>query len=113
MLLFSTFFLQMIFLVPFWKMWAVLIGSGLVLFCVLYKIMKLREQRIRETEATKTELEKLRSENFRSRLEMEKINNFFSTSLLLKNNVDDILWDVCKNLIARLGFEDCLIYMWN
>lgn len=75
--------------------------------------MVLREKRIRETEATKIELEKLRAENYRSRLEMEQINNFFSTSLLIKNNVDDILWDVTKNLIAKLDFEDCLIYMWN
>lgn len=78
-----------------------------------YKIMKLRVKRIREIESTKTELEKLRSENYKSRLETEQINNFFSNSLLLKNNVDDILWDVAKNLIAKLGFEDCLIYMWN
>lgn len=100
-------------MVPFWKTWAVLILCGLVLFYAFYKIMKLREKRIRESEATKTELEKLRSENFKRRLEIEQINNFFSTSLLLKNNVDDILWDVCKNLIGKLGFEDCLIYMWN
>jgi len=95
------------------KIWVVLIFCALVLFYVFYKIMKLREKRIREIEATKTELEKLHSENYKSRLEIERINNFFSTSLLLKNNVDDILWDVCKNLIAKLGFEDCLIYMWN
>jgi len=113
MLLFPSFFLQLTFLVPFWKTSAVLIACGIGLFYAFYKIMKLREKRIRETEATKTELEKLRSENYRSRLEMEEINNFFSTSLLLKNDVEDILWDVCKNLIAKLGFEDCLIYMWN
>ncbi len=112
MLLFPP-FLQMIFMVPFWKTWAVLIVCSIVLFYALYKTMKLREKRIREIEATKTELEKLRSENFKSRLEIEQINNFFSTSLLLKNNVDDVLWDVCRNLIAKLGFEDCLIYMWN
>ncbi|MEO7488547.1 MAG: histidine kinase, partial [Ferruginibacter sp.] len=27
--------------------------------------------------------------------------------------VDDVLWDVAKNLIGRLGFEDCMIYLWN
>ena len=58
-------------------------------------------------------MEKLRSENYRARLEREQINNFFSTSLLLKNDVDEILWDVTKNLISKLGFEDCLIYLWN
>ena len=76
-------------------------------------VILLREKKIREIEVTKTELEKLRSENLQARLEREQINNFFSTSLLLKNDVDEILWDVTKNLIAKLGFEDCLIYMWN
>jgi histidine kinase/GAF domain-containing protein len=113
MLLSPACLLQLIFMLPFWKTAAVLILSGIVLFYIFYKIIKLREERIREIEATKTELEKLRSENFKGRLEIEQINNFFSTSLLLKNNVEDILWDVCKNLIAKLGFEDCLIYMWN
>ncbi|MEO6837291.1 MAG: histidine kinase [Ginsengibacter sp.] len=75
--------------------------------------MRLREENIRQIESSKIELEKLRSENYKSRLEMEQINNFFSTSLLLKNDVDDILWDVTKNLISKLDFEDCLIYMWN
>jgi hypothetical protein len=23
------------------------------------------------------------------------------------------LWDVAKNLIGKLGFEDCMIYLWN
>jgi uncharacterized membrane-anchored protein YhcB (DUF1043 family) len=113
MLLSPTSFLTTIVMIPFWKTSAVLFVCGIVLVYLCYKIMKLREKRIREMEATNTELEKLRSENFKSRLEIEQINNFFSTSLMLKNNVDDVLWDVCKNLIAKLGFEDCLIYMWN
>lgn len=96
-----------------WGGFAVLIISAGFLLFIFFRIVKLREQRIREIEIAKTELEKLRSENYRRRLEIEQINNFFSTSLLLKNNIEEILWDVCKNLISKLGFEDCLIYMWN
>ncbi len=98
--------------VPF-RMWIDLGAFITIIFLVLLWVIKFREKRIREIEATKTELEKLRSENYKERLEREQINNFFSTSLLLKNDVDEILWDVTKNLIAKLGFEDCLIYMWN
>jgi two-component system LytT family sensor kinase len=98
--------------VPFWT-WPFLILFMGLLFYVFFCVARLREKKIREVEATKMELEKLRSENYKARLEREKINNFFSTSLLLKNDVDEILWDVAKNLIAKLGFEDCLIYMWN
>jgi hypothetical protein len=90
-----------------------LAALGIIIIFVFWWVIKSREKRIREIEATKTELEKLRSENYKARLEIEQINNFFSTSLLLKNDVDEILWDVTKNLIAKLGFEDCLIYMWN
>ena len=98
---------------PFWKTDWFLVLLGFFIFFILYIIMRLREENIRQIESSKIELEKLRSENYKSRLEMEQINNFFSTSLLLKNDVDDILWDVTKNLIAKLDFEDCLIYMWN
>jgi two-component system, LytTR family, sensor kinase len=27
--------------------------------------------------------------------------------------VDDVLWDTAKNLIGRIGFVDCMIYLWN
>ncbi|HEY5462478.1 MAG TPA: histidine kinase [Hanamia sp.] len=107
------FFLKISGSLPFWKTDGFLITIVLIVMYVFYRIIRLREKNIRETEATKVELEKLRSENYKSRLEMEQINNFFSTSLLLKNDVDDILWDVTKNLISKLDFEDCLIYMWN
>lgn len=43
--------------------------------------------------------------------EAEKTINYFSVSLFGKNTEDEILWDVVKNCIGRLGFEDCVIYM--
>ncbi|MDE3184217.1 MAG: histidine kinase [Bacteroidota bacterium] len=107
-----TYFLNLNLIVPFWT-WSFLILLMGLLFYVFFRVARLRENKIREIEATKIELEKLRSENYKTRLEREQINNFFSTSLLLKNDVDEILWDVTKNLIAKLDFEDCLIYMWN
>ncbi len=105
-------FLKLSIVIPFWT-WIVLAVLIALMFYFLFKLIQFRENRIRNTEATKIELEKLRSENYRTRLEREQINNFFSTSLLLKNDVDEILWDVTKNLISKLGFEDCLIYLWN
>ena len=35
----------------------------------------------------------------------------FSKSILEKDKVDDILWDLAKNCIAKLGFVDCVIYL--
>ncbi|MGN6803655.1 MAG: histidine kinase [Ginsengibacter sp.] len=111
MLLHNT-LLFFIIVIPL-RIWIELMILGGLLLLGLFWLIRLREKKIREIEATKTELEKVRSEYYKERLEREQINNFFSTSLMLKNDVDEILWDVTKNLIAKLGFEDCLIYMWN
>ncbi|MBS9462874.1 response regulator [Flagellimonas sp. 389] len=46
-----------------------------------------------------------------SRVEIEKTVNYFSNSTFGKNTVDEILWDVAKNCIGRLGFVDCVIYL--
>ncbi|MBK9257761.1 MAG: histidine kinase [Saprospiraceae bacterium] len=36
---------------------------------------------------------------------------YFTNSGYEHSSVDDILWDICRNVIARLGFEDCVIYV--
>lgn len=105
-------FILLQLIVPFW-VWPFLIVLLILLLYIFYRIMRLREKKIREADDVRIELEKLRSENYKELLEREQINNFFSTSLLMKNDVDDILWDFTKNLIAKLDFEDCIIYMWN
>jgi putative methionine-R-sulfoxide reductase with GAF domain/anti-sigma regulatory factor (Ser/Thr protein kinase) len=104
--------LNLIIVIPL-RIWIEFMILGVLLLLGLFLLIRLREKKIREIEATKTELEKVRSEYYKERLEREQINNFFSNSLMLKNDVDEILWDGTKNLIAKLGFEDCLIYMWN
>ena len=35
----------------------------------------------------------------------------FAASLVDKNTIDDIIWDVAKNVISKLGFIDCVIYL--
>ena len=58
-------------------------------------------------------MQQLNAEQYKNKLELEQIVNYFSSSLIDKNKVDDVLWDVAKNLIGRLGFIDCMIYLWN
>lgn len=43
--------------------------------------------------------------------DLENIINYFPTSYYRNNTVDDILWDVAKNCIGKLGFVDCVIYL--
>lgn len=43
----------------------------------------------------------------------EDVLIYFSKSLLGKKGEEDILWDMAKNCISKLGFEDCIIYLVN
>ncbi|RYY46663.1 MAG: GAF domain-containing protein, partial [Chitinophagaceae bacterium] len=98
---------------PFYqRLWFLLLCAILAVVC-LYAFMKWRERNIKALETGKTTLQQLTAEKYKAQFEAEQISSFFSTSLLNKNYVDDVLWDVAKNLISKLGFVDCMIYLWN
>lgn len=48
--------------------------------------------------------------NSRKKIREEKILNYFATSLYNQNTVEDVFWDIAKNCISQLNFEDCVIY---
>jgi two-component system, LytTR family, sensor kinase len=77
----------------------------------MYKLIRNREKNIAEKEAQKTELQKLKADNYQYQLEIEQVVNYFASSINQKNSVDEMLWDVARNCIAKLGFEDCVIYL--
>lgn len=58
-------------------------------------------------------MQRLHHEGLKAQLEMEQIINFFTTSLVSKNTKEDVVWDVARNLIYKLGFANCMIYLWN
>jgi K+-sensing histidine kinase KdpD len=41
------------------------------------------------------------------------IINDFAMSLIEQNTVDEIIWDIAKNAIAKLDFLDCVIYLFD
>ncbi len=43
--------------------------------------------------------------------EMKRAVNYFALSGNRRSNASDILWDIARNCISRLGFEDCVIYL--
>lgn len=47
----------------------------------------------------------------RKEREMGKIMAYFSHSEYENASVEDILWDICRNVIFKLDLEDCVIYM--
>jgi two-component system, LytTR family, sensor kinase len=50
---------------------------------------------------------------YRYQLEIEQVTAFFSATIHNHDDKDELLWDVAKNLIGKLDFEDCMIYLWN
>lgn len=83
----------------------------MLLLVLLAGFIYYREKHIRDKEAQKTALQQLRAANFQYQLEIEQIINYFATSMSGQTQVDAMLWDVCRNCISRLGFEDCVIYL--
>ncbi len=51
--------------------------------------------------------------NLQNQLNYLMIINDFAISLMEQNTVDEIVWDVAKNAIARLDFLDCVIYLFD
>lgn len=42
-----------------------------------------------------------------------RVLNSFAVSLMAINNYDDLVWYVAKEVVARLGFVDCVVYDYN
>jgi len=77
---------------PWWAtIWfrALLIAAAVALAYLLYRYYQARYQR----------------------QEMEKMIDYFGNSGYQHSTVNEILWDICRNCIARMKFEDCVIYL--
>lgn len=98
---------------PFWKGGWFIGIIFLFLAVLLYAFVRWRERNIKVINEEKIKVQQLQAEQYKKELELEQIINYFSSSLIDKNTVDEVLWDVAKNLIGRLGFEDCMMYLWN
>nr|WP_299343881.1 helix-turn-helix domain-containing protein [Allomuricauda sp.] len=48
-----------------------------------------------------------------SQYQITEILTYFATSLFDKKTESEVVWDIAKNCIARLGLEDCVIYVRN
>lgn len=98
---------------PFWKtIWFILLLAALVTGIIIV-VYKTRVNAVRKKERENARVQQLIAEEYKNRLELEQIINYFSSSLTDKVSVDEVLWDVSKNLISRLGYVDCVFYLWN
>jgi two-component system, LytTR family, sensor kinase len=89
---------------PFWKQgWFILLCAGAIIALLLFFI--------RKREVKQLSLQKQKAAGYRDQLEIEQVINHFATSMNSIGNTDDLLWDVAKNCISKLNFEDCVIYL--
>ncbi len=93
-----------------WWFRTILVALFLGLVYVLYRY---NINRIRRKQKEKIARQQIEIKNYKQRLEMEQIISFFSGSLLSKKTIVEVLDEVAKNLIGKMGFEDCMIYLWN
>lgn len=96
---------------PWWQTWWFRIASIVLAAVVVFGFIKRREQLAVKQEAEKTEIEKLKAISYQYQLEIEQVINYFATSIHGQDSIDGMIWDVTKNCISKLGFEDCVIYM--
>jgi putative methionine-R-sulfoxide reductase with GAF domain/anti-sigma regulatory factor (Ser/Thr protein kinase) len=81
---------------PLWdQVWFKLLGILLVLGLIWYVINFYRKRQLEQ----------------REELETEVVINYFASRINSHQRTDDILWDVAKNCISKLNFEDCVIYL--
>lgn len=68
------------------------------------------EERLQEERHNREGLALDREELRRKASYLETINAF-ALSLIKLSTVDEILWDLARNAVAKLGFEDCVVYL--
>jgi ligand-binding sensor domain-containing protein/putative methionine-R-sulfoxide reductase with GAF domain len=79
---------------PWWQQTWFRVSYIAAFFALIYGIYSFLQRRKREKE-------------------VRQMIDYFAHSGFEHSSVDDILWDIARNCISRLGFEDCVIYTVN
>jgi ligand-binding sensor domain-containing protein/putative methionine-R-sulfoxide reductase with GAF domain len=81
---------------PIWQRWWFRIACSVFLAAIIFLTVYYRTKKLRRQ---------------KEELETEQAINYFASSMHEQQTVDNILWDVARNCIGRLKFEDCVIYL--
>ena len=105
--------ISIVVLPPFWKEnWFVILLT-VVISVLIYQLIKWRTGIARKKEMEKTRIQKLIADDYKNQFELQQISHYFSSSLANKKTQDEVLWDVAGNLIGKMNYVDCMIYLWN
>jgi len=81
---------------PFYQTWWFKLVGVLIGFFMIWYVIKYYERK---------QMKK------REELETEVVINYFASQINRHQNTDEMLWDIAKNCISKLNFEDCVIYL--
>ncbi len=98
---------------PFWRTNWFIFLAFMVILTLVYLLIAWRISMVRRKEMEKTHNQKLKADFYKNQYELEQISNYFSSSLANKKTEEEVLWDVSNNLIGRMNYEHCVIYLWN
>ena len=105
--------ISIVVLPPFWERNWFVILLAIAISMLLYLLIKWRTGIARKKEMEKTRIQKLIADDYKNQFELEQVSNYFSSSLANKKTQDEVLWDVAGNLIGKMNYVDCMIYLWN
>src|SRR4030095_6515995 len=105
--------ITVVVLPPIWGRNWFLALLGALLLVLMYLFITWRTGVARKKEMIKTNMEKLKADDYKNQFELEQISHYFSSSLAGKKTEEEVLWDVAQNLIGRMNYKDCMIYLWN
>jgi ligand-binding sensor domain-containing protein/putative methionine-R-sulfoxide reductase with GAF domain/anti-sigma regulatory factor (Ser/Thr protein kinase) len=77
---------------PFWKTWWFILLVAAVLSAIALELWRRRKAYLRKRSISNT-------------------IEYFANSVYGNNSVSEICWDIARNCIARLKFEDCVVYL--
>lgn len=80
---------------PFWLSWWFIFMLIFIVAAIVFLVIHVRMQKLRQKAEER---------------EVEYIISSFTTSMYQQHTVEQLFWDVVKNCIGRLNFEDCVIY---
>ncbi|MFT3979526.1 MAG: histidine kinase [Ferruginibacter sp.] len=99
---------------PYWSepayWWPVSLILIAALLLLLYNYRK-KNRLLKQEQQKNRELGAYRTADYRHQLEMEQVINYFTRSMYNHSTEEEVLWDITRNCISKLGFEDCVIYL--
>jgi ligand-binding sensor domain-containing protein/putative methionine-R-sulfoxide reductase with GAF domain len=77
---------------PFWKTWWFILVISFILIGLMIWLWQIKKRR-------------------QGKQQLERTIDYFANSVYGENSVNEICWDIARNCISQLQFEDCVVYL--